>query len=192
MRTSSVSRTTKETTIQVSVTLDGQGKFSISTGVGFFDHMLEQLSKHSGMDISVQAKGDLHIDDHHLVEDVGIALGECISQALGDKKGINRYGFFYVPMDETLVRVVLDLSGRAYPVFNAEFTRDRVGEMNTEMVREFFIALSHSLKANLHVEVLYGINDHHKIEGIFKATARALKQAVSVTGNELPSTKGTL
>ena len=192
MRTSSVSRTTKETNIQVSVTLDGQGKFSISTGVGFFDHMLEQLSKHSGFDISVQAKGDLHIDDHHLVEDVGIALGECIAQALGDKKGINRYGFFYVPMDETLVRVVLDLSGRSYTVFNAEFTRDRVGELNTEMVREFFIALSHSLKANLHVEVLYGVNDHHKIEGIFKATARALKQAVSVTGNELPSTKGML
>lgn len=192
MRTFSINRTTNETTIEATVNLDGTGQFSIKTGIGFFDHVLEQVSKHSGMDLTIQAHGDLHIDDHHLIEDVGIVLGDCILKALGDKKGIHRYGFFYVPMDETLVRVVLDLSGRAYCVFNAEFTRDRVGEMNTEMVREFFIALAHSLKANIHVEVLYGKNDHHKIEGIFKAAARALKQAISISGNDLPSTKGQL
>lgn len=192
MRTAQLKRTTKETDIQVELNLDGNGNTSISTGIGFFDHMLDQLGKHSGMDLSVSAKGDLHIDDHHLVEDVGLAVGDCLLKALDDKKGISRYGFFYVPMDETLVRVVLDLSGRPYCVFNASFTRDKVGEMNTEMVREFFVAVSNTLKCNLHVEVLYGINDHHKIEGIFKAFARALKIAITVTGTSLPSTKGVL
>ena len=192
MRTAQLTRTTKETSIQTELNLDGTGILSISTGIGFFDHMLEQLGKHSGIDLSISAKGDLHIDDHHLVEDVGLAVGECILKALGDKTGINRYGFFYVPMDETLVRVVIDLSGRPYCVFNASFTRDKVGEMNTEMVREFFVAISNTLKCNLHIEVLYGVNDHHKIEGIFKGFARALKEAISITGTELPSTKGKL
>lgn len=192
MRSAELKRSTKETSISLSLTLDGKGTYSVNSGVGFFDHMLEQLSKHSGIDLTYQATGDLAVDDHHLVEDSGLALGEALLSALGDKTGIQRYGHAYIPMDETLVRCVIDLSGRPYCVFNATFQRPSIGNFNTEMVREFFIAISNTLKANIHIEVLYGTNDHHKIEGIFKSFAKALKMAVLVSGNELPTTKGIL
>lgn len=192
MRTATLTRNTKETQIHIELNLDGNGVYSIGTGIGFFDHMLEQLSRHSGMDLSIQANGDIHIDDHHVVEDVGIALGQALSEAVGDKKGINRYGYFYCPMDETLARTVIDLSGRPYCVFNAGFQRAKIGTLSAEMIREFFIALSNSLNANIHVEILYGVNDHHKSEAIFKSFARAFKQAVTVSGTELPTTKGLL
>lgn len=192
MRQATIDRNTRETQIHVELTIDGKGQYSVGTGIGFFDHMLEQFSKHSGIDLHIQANGDIHIDDHHLVEDTGIAIGTALNQALGDKVGINRYGAFYVPMDETLARCVIDLSGRAYTVFNCQFEREKIGTLSTEMIREFFVAMGNALRANIHLEVLYGVNDHHKAEALFKSFARALREAVQVNGTSLPSTKGIL
>lgn len=195
-RISTVTRKTKETDISVSIDLDGIGKADISTGIGFFDHMLEQLARHGLFDVTVRVKGDLHIDSHHTVEDTGLALGQAIREALGDKKGIHRYGHAYVPMDETLSRVALDLSNRPYLVWRVDFTVDRLGEqMETELFREFFHALAQAGGITLHAEGLYGINNHHKIESIFKALAKALRMATTIdlrAVDQLPSTKGAL
>ncbi|MEK7106889.1 MAG: bifunctional histidinol-phosphatase/imidazoleglycerol-phosphate dehydratase HisB, partial [Patescibacteria group bacterium] len=171
-RVASVERATKETKIFVQCNLDGIGQSSIDTGLNFFNHMLEQLSKHSLIDITVKAEGDLHIDEHHTVEDAGIALGTALLQALGERKGINRYGFL-LPMDDTLVETAIDLGGRPYAVFNAEFKREKVGDLPTELVEHFFRSLAEALKANIHINVKYGKNEHHKIEAIFKAFAKA-------------------
>ncbi len=196
MREGRVERKTKETSIRVAVTLDGQGRSEISTGVAFFDHMLEQLAKHGLFDLSIQCEGDLEIDSHHTVEDTGIALGAAIKQALGDKAGIRRYGHAYVPMDEALSRVALDLSNRPYLVWNVQFTIDRLGDqMETELFQEFFHALSQSAGITLHVENLYAENNHHRIESIFKAFAKSLRMAVEEdprAQGQLPSTKGAL
>ena len=195
MRTALIERNTKETKIKVEVNLDGTGSYKVSTGIGFFNHMLEQLSHHSLIDIKIEAIGDLHIDFHHTVEDCGIAIGEAIKKALGEKIGITRFVHSYVPMDETLTRSVIDLSGRAYPIFNVEFKRDKVGEMDCELFREFFFAISQAIGCNLHLENLYGTNNHHIIESCFKAFARALRQAISIDErkkNAVNSTKGIL
>ncbi len=191
-RTATVARKTKETDIHVAVNLDGDGEYEIETGIGFLNHMLELFSKHSQIDIRLSCKGDLHIDDHHTVEDIAIALGTALRDALGDKRGIARYGYAYIPMDETLARAVLDLSGRSYLVFNAKFARAKISDMATEMVEHFFFSLAEHLKANLHLEILYGKNTHHKIEGLFKAFAVALRQAVSITSRSIASTKGVI
>jgi imidazoleglycerol-phosphate dehydratase len=195
MRTAKTQRNTKETQVSIEVNLDGKGIYNVSTGIGFLDHMIEQLSHHSLIDISMEVKGDLHIDFHHTTEDCAIALGATIKEALGDKKGITRFGHSYVPMDETLSRVVLDLSGRTYPIFNCEFKRDKVGTMDCELFREWFIAFASSLNCNLHVENIYGINNHHIIESCFKALARALRQAITIDERKkdaVSSTKGVL
>lgn len=195
MRQASIERNTKETKIKVKVDLDGKGIYKISTGIGFFDHMLEQLSCHSLIDIDLQAQGDLHIDFHHTVEDCAISLGEAVKKALGDKIGITRFAHSYVPMDETLTRCVIDLSGRAYPIFNCEFKRDKVGEMDCELFREFFFAFAQNLGCNLHIENFYGTNNHHIIESCFKSLARALRIAISIDDrkkNAINSTKGLL
>lgn len=196
MRTASVQRQTRETRIEVSVNLDGTGVTDIQTGVGFFDHMLDQLGRHSLIDITIKTTGDLHIDAHHTVEDTGLALGQALKEALGDKAGIARYGHAIVPMDETLSRVALDLSNRPYLVWNVRFSVERLGEqMETELFREFFQALSQAGGITLHAEVLYGLNNHHMIECTFKALARALHMAVTVdpqAQGKLPSTKGQL
>ena len=195
MRNASLSRKTRETDIQVEVTLDGSGKSEISTGVGFFDHMLDQIARHSLIDLTIQAKGDLHIDFHHTVEDVGIALGQAIRQALGDMKGITRYADVHLPMDETLTRVAMDISGRAFLVFRTEFHTPKIGEFDTQLVREFFQAFAMNAGLTLHVETLYGVNDHHISESCFKGLARALRIAVSIDERQsgrVPSTKGTL
>lgn len=192
-RRASVSRTTNETAIEVTVDLDG-GARDIATGVGFFDHMLDQLSRHSGIAISVRARGDLHIDDHHTVEDVGIALGQALLEALGDKAGIQRYADCLLPMDETLTRVALDISGRPFLVFRTSFATDKIGTFDTQLVREFFTALAMNGRLTLHIETLYGHNDHHIAESCFKGVARALGAAVAVVapGGAVPSTKGAL
>ena len=195
MRNASLSRKTRETDIKVEVTLDGSGASEISTGVGFFDHMLDQIARHSLIDLTIQAKGDLHIDFHHTVEDVGIALGQAIRQALGDMKGITRYADVHLPMDETLTRVAMDISGRAFLVFRTEFHTPKIGEFDTQLVREFFQAFAMNAGLTLHVETLYGINDHHISESCFKGLARALRIAVSIDERQsgrVPSTKGTL
>lgn len=195
MRTATVERNTKETKIKVEINLDGTGQYLVSTGIGFFDHMMEQLSHHSLIDIALEAKGDLHIDFHHTVEDSAIALGEAVKKALGEKKGITRFGHAYIPMDETLTRVVLDLSGRAYPVWKCEFKRDKVGTMDCELFREWFFAFASAVGCNLHVENLYGINNHHIVESCFKGLARALRQAISIDERKkdaIASTKGIL
>ena len=195
MRNASLSRKTRETDIKVEVTLDGSGKSEISTGVGFFDHMLDQIARHSLIDLKIQAKGDLHIDFHHTVEDVGIALGQAIRQALGDMKGITRYADVHLPMDETLTRVAIDISGRPFLVFRTEFHAPKIGEFDTQLVREFFQAFAMNAGLTLHVETLYGINDHHISESCFKGLARALRIAVSIDERQsgrVPSTKGTL
>ncbi|WP_034993310.1 imidazoleglycerol-phosphate dehydratase HisB [Beijerinckia mobilis] len=195
MRTGAVSRKTKETAIEVSVDLDGRGIAQISTGIGFFDHMLEQLARHSLIDITIHAKGDLHIDDHHTVEDTGIALGQAIRQALGDRAGITRYADVLLPMDETLTRVAIDVSGRPFLVFRTHFLRDKIGTFDTELVREFFQAFTTHVGANIHVETLYGENAHHISESSFKGLARALRVAVTLDERqkgEIPSTKGVL
>jgi imidazoleglycerol-phosphate dehydratase / histidinol-phosphatase len=192
-RSASVQRNTAETKISADVRLDGTGVYKISTGIGFFDHMLALLSKHSGIDMTVKVQGDLEVDEHHSVEDTGLALGEAIRQALGDKRGIERYGFL-LPMDEASAQVALDLGGRPLCKFTAKFEREKVGELPTELVEDFFRAFADGLRANLHIEVS-GRNDHHKIEAIFKAVARSLKQASAICGqnaNMLPSTKGVL
>ncbi|HZY68195.1 MAG TPA: imidazoleglycerol-phosphate dehydratase HisB [Devosia sp.] len=195
MRSATVDRKTNETDITVSVNLDGTGTYSIETGIGFLDHMLDQLSKHSLIDIRVRAKGDLHIDFHHTAEDVGIALGEAVRQALGDKKGIRRYASTHLVMDEAMTRVALDVSGRPYLVWKVEFSRDKVGEMDTELFREWFQAFAMNAGITLHVECLHGENNHHIAESAFKALARALRDAVEIdprAADQLPSTKGTL
>ncbi len=195
MRTASISRTTKETDVAVEVNLDGTGAYDVATGVGFFDHMLEQLARHSGIDIKVRAKGDLHIDDHHTVEDVGIALGQAVRKALGDMKGIHRYADAYLPMDEALTRAALDVSGRPFLVFKVVFPRPKIGTFDTELVEEWFRAFAMNAGVTLHVETLYGSNAHHISESCFKALARVLKAAVAIDprrGGEIPSTKGQL
>ena len=192
MRQASASRNTKETEISVFLNLDGSGKSLIDTGVGFFDHMLDLLAFHSGYDLEVKAGGDLHVDDHHTIEDIGILMGKLFSEALGDKRGIQRYGSFRMPMDETLAAVDLDISGRPYLVFLAEFSRDQVGGMSTEMTEEFLRAFAFNAGITLHVEILHGKNDHHKIEAIFKALGRALAQASAITSDRIVSSKGVL
>jgi len=195
MRKATLRRTTKETDIEVAVDLDGTGQSAISTGIGFFDHMLDLLARHSRIDITVKAKGDLHIDHHHTTEDVGITLGQAVKQALGDMKGIARYADVHVPMDEALTRVAVDVSGRPFLVFKAEFARDKVGAFDTELVREWFQAFAMNAGLTLHVETLYGSNDHHIAESCFKGLARALRAALAIdprNAHEVPSTKGVL
>ena len=195
MRKASIDRNTKETSIKVDVNLDGTGKASIKTGIGFLDHMMEQIAKHSLIDIDLKAKGDLHIDLHHTTEDSGIAFGEALKKALGDKKGIKRYASATIPMDETLSRVSLDLSNRPYLVWNVKLAVEKLGEMDTELFKEWFQAFSQSSGITLHVENLYGENNHHIIESCFKGLARALREAISIDfnrKNEIPSTKGSL
>ena len=195
MRKYSVNRKTKETTIQVNINLDGTGKSDISTGIGFLDHMLDQLSKHSMIDISIKAKGDLHVDLHHTTEDSALALGQALSKALGERKGIHRFGQALSAMDETLSRVVVDCSNRPYLVWKVNFTISQLGEMETELFKEWFQAFSQSSGITLHIENLYGENNHHIIESCFKGLARALRDAVSIDSkrmDEIPSTKGSL
>jgi imidazoleglycerol-phosphate dehydratase len=194
-RKASVERRTRETEISVSVDLDGTGKSEISTGIGFLDHMLEQLSRHSLIDLTVQAKGDLHIDFHHTTEDTGICIGEAVSQALGERKGINRYGDAMIPMDETLTRVALDASNRPYLIWKVAFSRPKLGEMDTELFKEWFQAFAQAAGLTLHIENLYGENNHHIVESCFKGLARALRQAVEIDprkSDAVPSTKGVL
>lgn len=192
MRRAEIQRKTKETDIRLELCLDG-GTVDIQTGLGFFDHMLDQIARHGGFGLTVKAKGDLQIDSHHLVEDVGLCLGDALREALGDRRGIARFGEAHAPMDETLARVVVDLSGRSYCVFDVELPSIVLGDgFQTEMVREFLVAFSTRGALNLHASVLYGANVHHRIEAIFKALARALKQAVRVEGTEIASTKGSL
>ena len=195
MRSASVTRTTKETDIAVTVDLDGTGTYQVATGIGFFDHMLEQLSRHSLIDLTVSAKGDLHIDQHHTVEDVGIALGLALKQAMGDRKGISRYADAHLPMDETLTRAAVDVSGRPFLVFEIPFTRDKIGDFDTELFEEFFRAFAFNAGLTLHVATLSGVNNHHMIESAFKAVARVLRSALAVDPRQadaVPSTKGSL
>ncbi len=195
MRKAKLSRKTAETAIEVSLNLDGTGTYDNQTGVGFFDHMLDQLARHSLIDMKVRAKGDTHIDDHHTVEDVGIALGKALAEALGDKRGIRRYGSCLLPMDDTLVNAALDLSGRPHLVWEVDFTAPRIGTFDTELVREFFTAFAMNGGITLHVDRLRGINSHHIAEAAFKAVARALREAVEPDprkADAIPSTKGTL
>lgn len=195
MRKAQVIRNTKETKAKVAINLDGVGNYKINTGIGFLNHMLEQLAHHSLIDIELEVTGDLHVDFHHTTEDSAIALGEAVKQALGDKMGINRFGHSYVPMDETLSRAVIDLSGRAYPLFKCEFKRDKIGEMDCELFREWFYAFAQAVGCNLHIENVYGINNHHIIESCFKALARAISQAVAIDERKkdaINSTKGVL
>jgi imidazoleglycerol-phosphate dehydratase len=195
MRIGSVKRKTKETDIEVAVDLDGTGASNVATGIGFLDHMLDLLARHSRIDITVKAKGDLHIDFHHTAEDTGIALGQAVKQALGDMKGITRYADVHVPMDEALTRVALDISGRPFLAFKAQFVRDKVGEFDTELVQEWFQAFAMNSGITLHAECLYGSNDHHIAESCFKGLARALRTAVAIdprAKDEVPSTKGSL
>jgi len=195
MRIAKVNRKTKETSIDVEVNLDGKGIYKIDTGIGFLNHMLEQLSKHSLVDINLKAKGDLHIDLHHTTEDSGIVIGEAIAKALGDKKGIKRYAHAYIPMDETLSRVSLDISNRPYLVWNVKLKVEKLGEMDTELFKEWFQAFSQSAGITLHIENIYGDNSHHIIESCFKGLARALRLALEKdarAGDSLPSTKGIL
>ena len=195
MRQATITRTTAETDITVTLNLDGSGTYDNQTGVGFFDHMLDQLARHALIDMTVRATGDLHIDDHHTVEDVGIAIGQALTQALGDKRGIRRYGACLLPMDDALVRAALDLSGRPFLVWGLEMPTDKIGAFDTELVREFFQALSTHGGITLHVDQLHGLNSHHIAEAAFKAVARALREAVEPDprrSDAVPSTKGTL
>ena len=194
-RHASVTRNTKETEISVELNLDGSGIYEVSTGIGFLDHMLEQLSRHSLIDLKVSAKGDLHIDNHHTTEDSGIAIGEAVAKALAERKGITRYGHATIPMDETLTRVALDLSGRPYFIWKVEFTKPKLGDMDTELFREWFQAFAFAAGATLHVENLYGVNNHHIVESCYKALARSLRDAIATDlrkSDEVPSTKGVL
>jgi len=195
MRKGSVTRKTKETVISVALDLDGTGVADVSTGIGFFDHMLESFAKHSGIDLTVAAKGDLHVDMHHTVEDVGIAIGVAIKSALGDFKGLRRFGHAYIPMDETLSRAAIDLSNRPYLIWRVRLDRPKLGEMDTELFKEWFHAVAMNAGACVHVENLYGENTHHIVESCYKAFARALRQAVEIdpkAGGAAPSTKGVL
>jgi imidazoleglycerol-phosphate dehydratase len=194
-RRAGVERKTKETEISVSVDLDGSGRSEISTGIGFLDHMLEQLSRHSLIDLTVKAKGDLHIDFHHTTEDTGICIGEAVSKALGERTGINRYGDALIPMDETLTRVALDASNRPYLIWKVGFTRPKLGEMDTELFKEWFQAFAQNAGLTLHIENLYGENNHHIVESCFKGLARALRAAIEIDprkSDAVPSTKGVL
>lgn len=195
MRQASVERNTQETQISATVNLDGSGIYDVETGIGFLDHMLEQLSRHSLIDITLRAKGDLHIDFHHTTEDTGIALGQAVSKALGDRKGIWRYGSALIPMDETLTRVALDASNRPYLIWKVDFSRDKLGEMDTELFKEWFQAFAQNAGLTLHVENLYGENNHHIVESSYKALARALREAIAIDprkADAVPSTKGSL
>jgi imidazoleglycerol-phosphate dehydratase len=195
MRKATVKRTTKETDVAVTVDLDGRGEGAIATGIGFLDHMLDLLSRHSRIDMTVKAAGDLHIDHHHTTEDVGIALGQAVKQALGDMRGITRYADVHLPMDEALTRVAVDISGRPFLVFKAAFGRDKIGTFDTDLVKEWFQAFAMNAGMTLHVETLYGTNDHHISESCFKGLARALRAAVAIdprSKDEVPSTKGSL
>jgi imidazoleglycerol-phosphate dehydratase len=195
MRKATVKRTTKETDVTVTVDLDGRGEAAIATGIGFLDHMLDLLARHSRIDMTVKAAGDLHIDHHHTTEDVGIALGQALKQALGDMRGITRYADVHLPMDEALTRVAIDISGRPFLVFKSAFSRDKIGTFDTELVQEWFQAFAMNAGITLHVETLYGTNDHHISESCFKGLARALRTAVAIdprAKDEVPSTKGSL
>jgi imidazoleglycerol-phosphate dehydratase len=195
MRRATITRKTNETEITVDVGLDGAGTARISTGIGFFDHMLDQIARHSGIDLEVKAKGDIHIDMHHTVEDTGIALGQAVREALGERKGIGRYADVHLPMDETLTRVAIDISGRPFLVFRSEFTAPKIGDFDTELVREFFQAFAMNAGITLHIETLYGANSHHIAESCFKGVARALRAAIAIDERrkgEIPSTKGSL
>ena len=195
MRPAEIHRNTAETQIDVTVNLDGTGLYTVSTGIGFFDHMIEQLSRHSLIDMDVKTVGDLHVDQHHTTEDTAIAIGEAVAKALGDKRGISRYGSVYSPMDETLSRVALDISGRPWLVCKLPFTVTKVGEWDTEMVEHFFHSFAQAAGITLHIENLYGGNNHHIVESAFKGLARALRQAVEIDprkGDAIPSTKGML
>ncbi len=195
MRTGSISRKTSETSIDVALNLDGSGVYDVSTGIGFLDHMLEQLSRHSLIDLTVKAVGDLHIDQHHTTEDTGIAVGEALMHALGDKRGITRYGTAYAPMDETLTRCALDISGRPWLVFKAPLSMPRLGEWDTELIEHWFHSFAQAAGITLHIENLYGSNNHHIVESCFKALARALREAVEIDprkADSIPSTKGML
>ena len=195
MRSATITRNTAETQISVTINLDGTGQYDNQTGVGFFDHMLDQLSRHSLIDMTIRAAGDYHIDDHHTVEDTGIALGQAIVQAVGDKKGINRYGSCLLPMDDALMRAALDISARPFLVFNLNMPTQKIGDFDTELVREFFQALSTHAGLTLHIDQLHGLNSHHIAEAAFKSVARALRQAVEIDprmSQALPSTKGAL
>ena len=195
MRTATVERRTKETYIRVTVNLDGGGEYSVDTGIGFLDHMLEQLSRHSLIDLELKAKGDLHIDFHHTNEDAGIVIGEAVAQALGDRAGITRYGSALIPMDETLTRVSLDVSNRPYLIWKVNFTRPKLGEMDTELFKEWFQAFAQAAGITLHVENIYGENNHHIVESCYKGLARALRQAIEIDprkSDAVPSTKGVL
>lgn len=195
MRAGEVARSTNETRISVAIGLDGEGKANIATGVGFFDHMLDLFARHGLFDVSVQADGDLYVDDHHTVEDCGIALGEAFRKALGDKRGVVRYADAHLPMDETLSRVCVDISGRPFLVFRTEFPSEKIGSFDTELVREFFQAFAMNAGITLHVETFYGVNSHHIAESCFKGLGRALRKAVAIDpreGDRIPSTKGAL
>ena len=192
MRQAEIHRKTGETDIAISLVIDGEGSFEGTTGIGFFDHMMNLLACHSGMDISITCQGDLEVDNHHTIEDLGIALGSVFLKALGDKKGIRRYGAFFCPMDETLSRIVLDLSGRPYFVYDVKIPVERIGTFETEMTREFFLAFAMHGMMNLHMACLYGENGHHIVESLFKGLGHALKKAVTVEGGRVLSTKGVL
>ena len=192
MRQAEIHRKTGETDIAISLVIDGEGRFEGTTGIGFFDHMMNLLACHSGMDISLSCQGDLELDNHHTIEDLGIALGTVFLKALGDKKGIRRYGAFFCPMDETLSRIVLDLSGRPYFVYDVKIPVERIGTFETEMTREFFLAFAMHGMMNLHMACLYGENGHHIVESLFKGLGHALKEAVTVEGGRVLSTKGVL
>lgn len=191
-RTSKTDRKTKETQISLELNLDGSGKSDIATGIGFLDHMLDLFTFHGGLDLSIKCRGDLEVDTHHSVEDIGIALGQAFKEALGDKRGIERYGTAYLPMDETLARIVLDFSGRTYLVYKAEFKRENIGTLPSEEIREFLLAFANNAGLTLHAEVLYGENDHHKAESLFKGLGRAIKTAVEITSEKIVSTKGVI
>lgn len=192
MRQAEIHRKTGETDIAISLVIDGEGRFEGTTGIGFFDHMMNLLACHSGMDISLTCRGDLEVDNHHTIEDLGIALGSVFLKALGDKKGIRRYGAFFCPMDETLSRIVLDFSGRPYFVYDVKIPVERIGTFETEMTREFFLAFAMHGMMNLHMACLYGENGHHMVESLFKGLGHALKEAVTVEGGRVLSTKGVL
>lgn len=192
MRQAEIHRKTGETDIAISLVIDGEGRFEGTTGIGFFDHMMNLLACHSGMDISLSCRGDLEVDNHHTIEDLGIALGTVFLKALGDKKGIRRYGAFFCPLDETLSRIVLDLSGRPYFVYDVKIPVERIGTFETEMTREFFLAFAMHGMMNLHMACLYGENGHHIVESLFKGLGHALKEAVTVEGGRVLSTKGVL
>ncbi|HPS55202.1 MAG TPA: imidazoleglycerol-phosphate dehydratase HisB [Sedimentisphaerales bacterium] len=191
-RTAKISRKTNETDITLDINLDGTGSYDISTGVGFFDHMLTHLSKHSKIDLNVKAKGDLEVDAHHSVEDIAICLGQCLNEALGDKKGIARYGSSSVPMEDALANVAIDLSGRACFVYNVKYNTEKIGDFDVECIDEMLRSFANFGKFNLHINVPYGINSHHIAEAIFKAVGQALAKAIKITGTDIPSTKGTL